>query len=131
MAVITWTVRAEVANGPSFTKASTINVEAYERIDVVVAGGASDMEVTVDGTGMQLLAIRVDQPSTLPSPSPFSYKVNDSTASEIKLDQPVQLLVGEGAVGFLGANPLEKLFFSNTGADNATVSILVGRDATP
>lgn len=131
MAVITWTVKAEVANGPSFTKASTINVEAYEKIDVVVAGGASDMEVTVDGTGMQLLAIRIDQPSTLPSPSPYSYKVNDAGADAIKLDQPVQLLVGEGAVGFLGGNPLEKLFFSNTGADNATVSILVGRDATP
>ena len=131
MAVITWTVKAEIAGGPSFTKASTLEVEAYERIDVAVAGGASDMEVTVDGTGMQFLAIRVDKPAPLPQPSPFSYKVNDAAADEIALDQPVQLLVGEGAVGFLGAAPLEQLLFSNSGAEDATVSILVGRDATP
>jgi hypothetical protein len=131
MAVITWTVKAEIANGPSFTKAATLNVEAYERIDVVVAGGASDLEVTVDGTGMQFLAIRVDQPSPIPTPSDLSYKINDATATAITLDQPVQLLVGEGAIGFLGATPLEKLFFKNDSADNATISILVGRDATP
>ena len=105
MAVITWTVKAEVANGPSFNKATTLNVEAYEKIDVVIPGGETDMEVTVDGSGLQFLAIRVDQ--------------------------PVQLLVGSGAVGLLGVNSLDSLFFTNTGADNATVSILVGRDATP
>jgi hypothetical protein len=131
MAVITWTVKAEVGGGPSFTKASTLEVEAYERIDVAVAAGASDMEVTVDGTGMQFIAMRVDSPAPIPSPSPLSYKVNDAAATEIVLDQPVQLLVGEGAVGFLGAAPLEKLFFSNSAPEDASVSILVGRDATP
>lgn len=131
MAMITCTVRADVANGPSFAKVARINVEAYEQIDVIVPGAEIDMEVTVDGAGMQLLAIRVDQPGTIPSPSPFTYKVNDTTADEIKLDQPVQLLVGEGAVGFLGSTPLEKFFFSNSGADSATISILIGRDATP
>jgi len=131
MAVITWTVRAEVANGPSFNKATTLNVEAYEKIDVVIPGGETDVEVTVDGSGMQFLAIRVDQPATMPSPSTLSYKVNDDQADAIDLDQPVQLLVGSGAVGLLGVTALDSLFFSNSGADNATVSILVGRDATP
>jgi hypothetical protein len=131
MAVITWTVKAEVAGGPSFSKASTLSVEAYEKIDVVIPGGQQNLEVTVDGSGMQFLAIRVDQPSPLPTPSQLNYKVNDSSATEIVLDQPVHLLVGEGTVGLLGANPLESLFFSNDDADNATISILVGRDATP
>jgi hypothetical protein len=131
MAVITWTVKAEVANGPSFNKSTTLNVEAYEKIDVVVPGGETDMEVSVDGSGLQFLAIRVDQPATLPAQTPLSYKVNDSGGDVIDLDQPVQLLVGSGAVGLLGVNALDSLFFSNSGADNATVSILVGRDATP
>jgi hypothetical protein len=131
MAVITWTVKAEVAGGPSFNKATTLNVEAYEKIDVVIPGGETDMEVTVDGSGLQFLAIRVEQPATLPAQTPLSYKVNDAGADAIDLDQPVQLLVGAGAVGLLGVNDLDSLFITNTGADNATVSILVGRDATP
>lgn len=131
MAVITWTVKAEVANGPSFSKATNINVEAYEKIDVVIPAAEQDLEVTVDGSGLQFLAIRVDTPSPLPTPSQLLYKVNDATATEIALDQPVQLMVGEGSISLLGANPLESLFFTNDGGDNATISILVGRDATP
>jgi hypothetical protein len=130
MAVITWTVKAEVANGPSFSKATNINVEAYEKIDVVIPAAEQDLEVTIDGSGLQFLAIRVETPSPLVG-SQLLYKVNDATGTEIALDQPVQLMVGEGAISLLGATPLGSLFFTNDGADNATISILVGRDATP
>jgi len=131
MAVITWTVKAEIANGPSFSKSTNMTVEAYEKIDVVIPAGGQDVEVTVDGGGLQFLAIRVDTPSPLPAPSQLKYAVNDAAADPVALDQAVQLMVGEGLIGLLGANPLESLFFSNDAAGDATISILVGRDATP
>ena len=55
----------------------------------------------------------------------LTYKVG---AADVALDGP-HVLIGAGAVSLLDAN-IGTLTFSNTGAADAELDILVGRDAT-
>lgn len=123
---INWTLNIQVTGGPKVSVSETITVDAYDKIQVIVEDGASDKEVQIqpgDLGQVQFLLISSDQYS-----ADLSYKVNEDTADAIKLDA-LQLLIGDGAVGLLGAAP-EKLLFSNNLGSDASIQILVGRKAT-
>jgi hypothetical protein len=119
---ITYSYKALVTSGPSVVVSGTLLVDAYDKLDALVPAGGS---VTIDvqpGTGGQFLAISASAYADL------SYEV-DGSGTSIDLDGPL-LLIGEGAMGLLGATQ-NQFEFSNAGATDITVSILVGRDATP
>lgn len=125
---ITYSISAQVANGPKISESKALAVEAYDKTQIVVADAASDLEVNIqpDGSGLaQFVAITATAYGAT-----LTYKVNSAASTTvIALDGP-HLFIGTGAVSLLDAAPT-KLFFSNgTGAD-VTVNILVGRDATP
>ncbi len=123
---INWTLNVQVVGGPKISASQTMEVEAYDKIEVNVEDGATDKEIQVQpgsSDQVQFLLISSDQYG-----DGLTYKVNDITAGAVKLDAQ-QLFIGDGAVGLLGGPP-EKLLFSNGLGKNASIQILVGRKAT-
>jgi hypothetical protein len=126
---INWTLNVQVVGGPKISATETLPVEGYDKLVVDIADGANgeDIQIQPGGSGqVQLLLISSDQYGDT-----LSYSVNAAEADptkRIKLDS-LQILVGEGAVGLLGAAP-NTLYFYNTMGTAASVQILVGRIVT-
>lgn len=116
-----WKVTVRADHGPQLTASGDISVEAYDKLSVVVpTAGAVAVELGPANTGrITCLVILPSAPS-----KDVSYALDGKT---VTLNQP-QFLFG-GAVDLVG-NP-NQLKFSNAGGADATVEILVGRDATP
>lgn len=123
---INWMLNVQVIGGPKLSDSQTVEVDAYDKIEVTIEAGAADKEVQVQpgGSGqVQFLLIRSSQYKDT-----LTYKVNDST-NVVKLNA-LQLFMGDGAVGLLDPAP-EKLLFSNEMGEDVLIHILVGRKAIP
>ena len=125
---INWSVSIQVLGGPKISASQTLTVDAYDKIDVVIADGASgeDVEVQPGSTGqVQFLLIK-----SVKYGADLTYSVNAAEADStkrIKLDSQ-QIFTGEGNVGLLGTSP-QKLYFYNSLGEDAAIQILVGRKA--
>lgn len=131
MAQIILSGNVVVPNGPAFAFNQTLDVEAYDLIEITVpATTTSDLEVELPGStdGIEFVAIRSDSLG-----DDLKYKL-DAGGSDYPLDQPL-FLAGKGAVSFFIASGATaaptSLFFSNAASSEAKVQILIGRDATP
>jgi hypothetical protein len=131
MAQIIMSGNIVIPDGPKFAFNRTLDVEAYDKIDVTVpatpATNNKEVGLQPGGAGkVKFIAIISDSYD-----DNLTYKINAANAGSRTLDQP-QLLAGKGAVSlFDSANPPTKLFFSNTAAGkDANVQILIGRQAT-
>src|SRR3990170_8352504 len=95
---INWTINVQVVGGPKILASDTINVDAYEKIEVTIEPDASEKEMQIqlgESGQVQFLLIKSDQYG-----DDLTYKVNDPTKDAIKLDA-LQLLIGDGAAGLL------------------------------
>ncbi len=122
---INWALNVRVFGGPVIVASDTIDIDAYDKIEVSIETGASEKEVQIQPGGagqIQFLLIKSDQYGDA-----LTYKVNDKANDAIRLDA-LQVLIGDGAVGLLKVPP-EKLFISNGLASSASIDILVGRKA--
>ncbi len=125
---ITYSISAQVSNGPKISESKLISVEGYDKTQVSVVDTAADFEVNIQPAGAGLARFLCITSSAYDST--ITYKVNSAASpDEIPLDGP-HLLVGAGAVSLLDSEPT-KLFFSNGSGADVTIDILVGRDATP
>jgi hypothetical protein len=118
-----WTYAVQVSGGPTLARNGAIEVDAYVKLNVTVpAGGTQDVEI-LPGTGgnVQVLVISPAAPST-----DLTYQVD---GVDTPLDGP-HVLIGAGAVGLLAAT-VGTLQFTNNTPEDAEISILAGRDATP
>lgn len=123
---INYIINAQVAGGPKVSEIRSIEVEAYDKIQVSLSKTDKDKVVNIQppGSGLtQFLSI-----TTASYDKPLSYKVNDA-AKVIDLNGP-HIFIGVGAVGLLASEPT-KLLFTNGTDDIVIIDILVGRDATP
>jgi hypothetical protein len=115
-----WTVGIKAAGGPQVSASGALTVDAYDKLAITVAAGAT---VTVDlgpgGTAMRCLLVSPAVPDAL-----LTYTIG---ANDLALDAPVALLGGAVALAGSPAN----LKFKNGTAADADIAILVGRDATP
>ena len=120
---LNWSYATQVVGGPTLAGSGELDVEAYLKLTVTVpAGETVDVEVLPgDGGAVQLLIINPTVPS-----EELTYKVG---ADDVALDGP-HILIGAGAVSLLAA-AIGTLQFSNGGDQDAEISILAGRDATP
>lgn len=122
---IGWTIGVNVPSGPQLNVSRTVEVNAYDSFQVDVGKDTTDESVELQPGGpgkVKLLAILASRYEDL------TFKVNGS-ATVVTLDEPL-ILVGEGAVELLDPSPNE-LFFTNTSlTDDASVEILVGRNAS-
>lgn len=125
---INWAFNAQVAGGPKVGAAETVEVDAYENIEVVVPkhdaeDGTAEVGIVPADTGEILfLVIKADNYAD----TQLSYVIDDGTDA-VALDAQ-QVFIGTGAVGLLGET-LSKLTFTNKGSKDVAVRILVGRKA--
>ncbi len=121
---INWSYVIQALNGPSISGADSLEVDAYDKIEVTIAKD-KDQEVNLVPTpAMSLLVIKPFINPTAPDKY-LSYKVG---TKDVNLDGP-HLFIGAGAVSLLdGATSLT---FTNDTGDEAVLIILIGRDATP
>ncbi|HEY0376659.1 MAG TPA: hypothetical protein VGC87_06860 [Pyrinomonadaceae bacterium] len=127
---INWSCNVQVINGPKLSGADTVEVDAYDNIEVNVPKkvGPDNGKANVDvqpGAQTKVMFLLI-QAGTYQG-GPVSYKIEGSTKS-VKLDAQ-QLMIGSGAVGLLDGAPT-KLNFENSGAADVPVRILIGRKAT-
>ena len=125
--VIDINVSARVKGGPSVAFSESLDLDAYDKLEVTVAAGGSEtiQLVPVATNAVQCLFIQSSQYD----PN-ITYQVNGG-GPNIALDSP-QNFVGEGAVSALDAAAPSTLDFSNgLATDDVSIQILVGRTATP
>lgn len=126
---INWATDVQIVGGPRIAVSQTVIVDAYDKIDVVVAEGTDENEVQVQPGGagqVQFILIKSNKYDAA-----LTYSVNApeaDSADRIKLDA-LQVLIGEGAVGLLGDSPQTLYFYNHVGQD-VTIQIIVGRKAT-
>jgi len=123
---IDWSLTVQAAGEAPVAISSQVQVDAYDRINVTVAQGAGDFEISVQPGGagkVRLLLVR----SSVYGPN-LTYKVNAAANPAHALDD-VLFLTGQGGVETLGFPP-NSLLFSNTLGQDATIDILVGRQAS-
>ncbi|SHO44187.1 hypothetical protein [Desulfopila aestuarii] len=117
---INWNVVAQVMKGPSISAAASVEVDAYDKFQITLLDTVTQVVNLVPGGTISLLVINPKKPD-----EKLTY---DLGGTDVKLDGP-HILIGTGAVGLLGG-VTSLSFTNNTGAD-ATIEILIGRDATP
>jgi hypothetical protein len=126
---INWTLNVQVGGGPKITESKTILVEGYDKIEVDVRDGAAAEDIQIqpgDSGQVQFLLIRSDEYG-----EDLTYSVNAAEpdpTQRIKLDA-LQVLMGDGAVGLLGASP-QTFFLYNALGKDVSLQILVGRKVT-
>jgi len=139
-----------VSNGPQIAFNQTLDVDAYDKIDVLVKAGAKNRQIELQpgaADQVQFLAIVSDWYG-----DELSFKINKSEKTDIfKLDRPL-LCMGKGGIALFDVAP-QTLFLSNSteekgakdtnkekaakdankekGPKDANIQILIGRDATP
>jgi len=127
-------VSVKVSEGPTLSTAQTIECDAYDKAEVVVAtGGTEDVEVQPSPAAqVELLVITASKYEIADSQAQITYQLcdnaGDPTGSAEVLNGPL-VLVGSGAVDLLGGKPW-KLQFVSTFAEDVTVEVLVGRMAS-
>jgi hypothetical protein len=119
-----------VLNGPQIPFNRSIDVDAYDKIEVPVKAGAKDTKIELQPGAagqVQFLAIVSDWYG-----DDLSFKINNGP-DKVILDQPI-LCMGTGGVGLFNSAPKTLLFSNATtapAAKDANIQILIGRDATP
>ena len=124
---IKYSLSFQVVGSTTMPVSGKIEPEAYSKIQVEVPAAASDLAVNLQPSGTKLadfLLIKASKYGT-----DLTYKVNSSGATPIVLDGP-HVFIGNGAVAILDSDPTQ-LLFSNALAEDVTIDILLGRDATP
>ena len=123
--VINLAVNAKITSGPTVSFSNTLNVDAYDKLHVVIPpGGPTTIQLLPPGTtSVQLLLLKSDQYS-----DQISYTVNGA-GSTITVDTP-QSFIGEGSLAALDDdNVPETLEFTNNLLVDVNIEILVGRNA--
>ena len=132
MTTISASASFQVPGGPTLALTSAIAAEAYDKIDIVLDAGATDIIVEIQPGPAARLRLLVIKSSLYGSE--IKYVVSDGTAvaPAVTLDGP-QMFIGPGVIGLFTVAPKNiKFSNANTAVDKkAQIEILVGRDATP
>ncbi len=118
-------LNAQVKNGPTIAFGSSIELDAYDKLEVTIADGSgSTLQLVPAATSaVQCLFVQSSEYST-----GLTYQVNGA-GTAIALDRP-QSFIGVGAVSALdSAAPPSTLVFDNASGTDVNIQILVGRTA--
>ena len=122
---VSWTYSIRARGGPSVGGTGVIDIDAYEKVSVVIAAGATQLIVLAPGKWADVhgLVIGASDLTGVLAVTPLG-----ATAA-VPLDGPI-VLVGAGPVALLGAGDA-KISFKNKGIADVVVDIFIARDATP
>ena len=133
---INWAISAQVLNGPRIMESKSLEIEAYDKIQVEIPNDTTDKQVDIQpGSAEQvhfIMIVSSQYNNQDDDTKNLSLKVNDTGNPTIGLDEPF-FVIGKGAIAILDeGNVPTKLFFTNTLGDDtvARIQILVGRNAT-
>lgn len=127
---ITWKLNLEVQSGPKVLEAKTVQVDAFDRIEVTVpdttGGSAVEIDIQPGAPGkIKVLLIRSNNYD-----DKLTYQVHDDQA-DVRVLNDALFLVGGGSLDLLEdtSAPLDKLLVANGTGKPAIVEIIVGRAA--
>jgi len=128
---INWKLNVEVQSGPTVAEAHAIQVDAVDRIEVVVPDSsaspkATEIDIQPGATGKtKLLLIRSSAYG-----DNLKYKVHAAAGDERVLNDAL-FLTGKGGLDLLEdpTSPLDKLLVTNTTGKSVVLEIIVGRAA--
>lgn len=122
---VTWMYSARALRGPSLGSSGTLEVDAYQKINLSLpAGGPAQQVLVGPGTWADVSALVISA-----SALDGGVEVTPDGGAAFALDGPL-VLIGAGAVSLLGAGNAT-VDLQNNGPDDVEVDILVARDATP
>jgi hypothetical protein len=121
---VTWMYSVRAEAGPSMALTGNMPVEAYEKLSVTLAAGATQNVTIGPATWAEVHSLFVSA-----SDLTGAITVAPDGGDAIALDGPL-VLIGPGPVALLGAGDAT-LVFENTSGDEHLVDIFVARDATP
>ncbi|WP_017296911.1 hypothetical protein [Nodosilinea nodulosa] len=143
MASLNLTLNAQVVGGPQVSVARTRQIEAYDKVDVVINPGDTDIEVDIQpgaATQVGFLLIKSSLYSQAAADQKLTYVVTDggtdfpAAGDGLELNDP-HIYIG-GALAVFGLAPKTLRFTStyvpdaaNPAVNRAVVEILVGRSA--
>jgi hypothetical protein len=120
---LSWTFATRVLGGPTVAGSGEVDVDAYVKLAVTIKKNSSqDVEVFPGAGGSaQLVVISPAKPDPK-----LTYNLG---GTDVPLDGP-HILIGSGAVRMLGQT-VGTLKVKNDTKEDAQLSIIAGRDATP
>lgn len=132
--IISTIQKVTLSGALAFNENGSVTCDAYDVLGpITVEGGASDMEVEVTPASPEQLNLIMIMASayeeTVPGTADITYKPGADSSAAVQLDN-AHMYVGKGQIATLEAAPA-KLFFSNANAADLTVTVIVGRNATP
>lgn len=132
---VKWLFSVNPTNGPKLAPNGTLDVEAYELIDIDVAGGGGTSALTLPAPNSDLSLLMITASKYSTEDGLLTYTINGG-GTDIQLDAPL-CLIGKGAIEYLiaasggSSDPAELEFTNNIGTveDTTAITILVGRKA--
>ena len=127
---VTWKLNLEIQSGPKAEIANTVQVDAYDRIQVTVPDTtASPAATTIDIQPGAAGKVKVLLIQSNRYGDDLTFQVHDNTTDEIALNDAI-FLAGKGGIELLeGTTTLDKLLVTNTTGQPAVLEIVVGRTA--
>jgi hypothetical protein len=129
MATLTLNIGIQVTNGPQITVNRSREIEAFDKVDVSLAGGATVTADLQPGTAAQIAVLFI---TSSKYDKKITLKLKGGTDSpELTLEEP-QVFVNDGATLFTVARPATVELKSTLPADpanKADIEIFVARRA--
>jgi hypothetical protein len=120
---ISWMYSVRAQSGPSVANRGELSVDAYEKLSLTVAVGATQNVTIGPGTWADVQGLVVSA-----SDLSGTLTLAPEGGTAIVLDGPL-VLVGAGPVALLGAGDAT-LVLENIGPEDIDVDVFVARDAT-
>lgn len=125
---VKWSMNISAVGGPQLTSSGTLEADAYEVINVKVEPDSTDLQIRLNSTSSELalLAITADR---YEEKITYTTQPSASASTSYILDGP-HLMFGKASLVQFNSSPLS-LYFNNKTDKPVTLTIFVGRDATP
>ena len=126
---INYSVTIQVAGGPSVPIAGVLQVDAYEKIAATVPAkhGGVDGTATVTVSPGDIAHTRLLVITASSNDGSLGFKTSDPGAANVPITGPITL-IGKTACSLFESDP-DTITFTNSAATDATVMILVARNA--
>jgi hypothetical protein len=130
---ISWKLTVQVQSGPDILIASTVQADAYERIEARIpdtSGSTTAPPTTIDVQPGAVKKIKLLLIRSTRYGDDLKYQVHDNT-TPVRILNDAVFLVGAGSLDLLEGStvPLDKLLVTNTTGHEVVLEIIVGRSA--
>jgi hypothetical protein len=124
---VSWKLNLEIQSGPKVLVAKTVQVDAYDRIEVTVPDASTEFPIDIQPGAVGKIKVLLIQSNRYGDN--LIYQVHDNT-TPLRVLNDALFLTGKGSLDLLeDASALDKLLITNTTGQNVVLEIIVGRAA--